>query len=140
MSFLAEATCTMAASPEVMFDRLADYGSWRSWMPPSFQPIGRAVGPLRVGDRLKVRICGMPSLLEVMVVDRAREIAWRGGIGFLLSAHHRFLFEPDGASSTRVRSVELWKGALGPFVRPVVRRAAEWVGKEQLAGLARACA
>lgn len=140
MSFLAKATRTMAANPEVIFDRLADYGSWRAWMPRIFQPIGRAVGPLRVGDRLRVRIGGLPTVLEVTVVDRAREIAWRGGVGNLLSGYHRFLFEPEGASSTRVRSVELWEGILGPLVRPVVRRAAEWIGAKQLAGLARACA
>ncbi len=128
----------MAAPPEAIFDRLADYGSWRSWMPRSFQPIGRAAGPLRVGDRLKVRIGGLPSVLHVTVVDRAREVAWRGGLGFLLSAEHRFLLEPDGASFTRVRSVETWKGVLAPLLRPIVRRAAEHVGKKQLAGLARA--
>lgn len=96
--------------------------------------------PFLAGDRIRVRIGGLPTILEVTVVDRAREIAWRGGVGFLLSGHHRFFFEPDGAAATRVRSVELWEGFLGPFVRPVVRRAAEWVGKKQLAGLARAWA
>jgi len=137
MSFVAEASRTISATPEVLFDRLADYGSWDAWMPRSFEPMGHGVGPLQVGDRIRVRILGLPSELEITVADRGRELAWRGGIGFLLSGEHRFIFERDGASSTRVRSVELWRGLLGPLVRPVVRRVASSVGKKQLAGLAR---
>ncbi len=108
-------------------------------MPRSFQPVGEASRALRAGDQLRVRIGGAPrpTLLSVTVFDRAREITWCGGVRPLLWAEHRFLFEKDGAG-TRVRSVETWHGALAPLVKPVLRRLAEKVGRQQLAGLARA--
>lgn len=140
MPFVAAATRSMACAPEVAFDQLADYGSWGSWMPRSFRPVGARQGPLRVGDRLRVRIAGapFPTVLEVTQVDRPREIAWRGGARGILGAEHRFVFEKDGEGATRVRSVEVWYGALAPLARFVVKRIAERIGEEQLAGLARA--
>lgn len=52
-------------------------------------------------------------------------------------AEHRFLFEPDG-SGTRIRSVESWRGLLATATKPVLKRLAERIGKQQLEGLRRA--
>lgn len=141
MPFVAEASCSIAVAPEIAFDRLAHHPSWKNWMPRSFVPVSRARGALRVGDRVRMRIAGAPvaAVIEVTVVDRPREITWRGGVGRLLHAEHRFLFESDGQGGTRVRSVETWRGALAAVLRPFVKPVAERVGAEQLSGLALAC-
>jgi hypothetical protein len=108
MSFLVEASILVSATPEAAFDRLADYPTWKSWMPKSFYPVSELPGPLK--------------------------LAWRGGNGFL-HAWHRFLFEAAGENQTRVRSVETWAGFLSPIVKPLVRKLAEKIGREQLEAL-----
>jgi hypothetical protein len=141
MSFVAEASRTFEVAPEVAFDRLADHPSWKEWMPASFVPLSRARGALRVGDRLRMRIARapLPAIIEVTVVDRAKEITWKGGVPGVLHAEHRFLFEADGDGRTRVRSVETWHGALARILRRFVKPVAERIGAEQLEGLARGC-
>ncbi|HVY45352.1 MAG TPA: SRPBCC family protein [Minicystis sp.] len=138
--FVAEARRSVAAPPEIAFDRLADHASWRAWMPRSFRPVGPPLGRLRVGDRPRVRIAGalVPTPIEVFVVERAREIGWRGGIRPLLYAEHRFLFDAADGGGTVVRSVETWSGALAPVARRLVQPVAERIGREQLDALARA--
>jgi hypothetical protein len=126
----------------VVFDRLADHASWLDWMPSSFRPVDRTPASLSRGARLKTRIAHAPvaSTLEVTVVDRPREITWCGGARGVLRAEHRFLFEPTPNGGTRIRSVETWRGVLSPLLKPIVKRAAERIGKKQLESLARAAA
>ncbi len=134
MSFVAEATRVLSASPAEVFDALAAFPSWGSRAPRSFRPASEQ-GTLFAGMRLKVRILGLPSTLKVTVVERPREIAWCGGSRTLLHGEHRFLFEAEG-TGTRVRSVETWRGALTPLVRPLVKAQAERVAAQQLEALA----
>jgi hypothetical protein len=140
MSFVAEAERTIDAPPQRVFDKLADLGSWPSWMPRSFVPVMKAgtPSPLRLGDRFQVRVAGAPvaSTLRISILDRPRELAWRGGVRGLLRAEHRFVFEADGEHRTRVRSIETWHGALSGVLRRLVEPAAVRVGGEQLAALA----
>ncbi len=137
--FLAEGSRTLTVSPEVAFDKLADFSSWKDWMPRSFRPEPSEITIMRVGDRVRVRIEGMPvaSTIRVTVVDRARELTWCGGARGVLFAEHRFLFEPH-KDGTLVRSVESWRGVLSPILRPIVKPNAERVGLQQLTALARA--
>lgn len=139
MSFFAEASIDVPVPPETAFDALADHAKWPSWMPPTFAPVGPSPGILRAGDRILVKIARSPfaSPIRVIRVERANEIAWGGGAPGI-SAEHRFLFEPDGKGGTRIRSVEEWSGPLAPILKPIVKRLAERIGAEQLAGLARA--
>jgi hypothetical protein len=137
MSFVAEASIAIAVEPEIAFDRLADHSSWREWMPKSFRPVGAPLGVLSKGAKPRVRIAPMPRALpiEVTTVERAREITWRGG-NALLSGEHRFLFEKRHDGMTIVRSIETWRGVLAPLLRPIVKPAAERVGRQQLQALA----
>ena len=107
-----------------------------------FRPVGEAGGTLRVGDRLRVRLVGAPVATTIVITacDRPREIGWRGGVRALLGAEKSFHFEPDGAGGTRVRAVEKWFGLLTPITWPIVKRLAEKIAREQLAGLAEAVA
>jgi hypothetical protein len=140
MPFVTKSEKSVAASPEAAFDQLADLPSWTKWMPRSFRPVGQPKGALGLGRRFRVRIAGslVATKLEVSALHRPMEIAWRGGMRGLLWAEHCFVFEPEGATGTRVRSVETWYGILAPLVRRIVQPVAERIAGEQLAGLAAA--
>lgn len=142
MSFVAKGSRRLPVAPEVAFDRLADFASWPSWMPSSFRPAGKAEGTLRRGQKIYVRIAGIPvaSRIEVTEVRRPQELAWSGGVPGLLWANHQFFFESDGPNATNVVSHETWSGALAPLVRRVVQRQAERIGGQQLEALARSLA
>jgi hypothetical protein len=139
MSFVARGTRRLPVAPEVAFDRLADLGSWPEWMPSSFRPVGRAEGVLRRGQKVWVKIAGVPvaSPIEVSEVRRPTEIAWTGGLPGVLWANHQFLFEADGAAGTVVVSHETWSGLLAPLVERLIKPQAERVGGQQLEALAR---
>jgi hypothetical protein len=140
MSFVAQASVTLQVSAETAFDRLADHPSWKEWMPGSFRPVGRSSGRLHPGSKFRVRLFGapLPVSIRVVVVDRARELTWGGGVPGILRGKHRFLFEPRGESSVEIRSEETWSGAMSPLLRRVLLPLAERIGREQLAGLERA--
>lgn len=144
MSFLAQAELTIDAPPQRVFDRLADFAAWPSWMPKSFVPVVRAgaPSPLRLGDRFRVKVGGAPfaSTLRVAALERPREISWKGGLRGVLWAEHRFVLEPEGDHRTRVRSIETWHGALAGVAKRIVKPLAEKIGVQQLAALARASA
>jgi hypothetical protein len=144
MSFVAEAERTIEAPPQRVFDRLVDVAAWPTWMPRSFVPVLRSgtPSPLRLGDRVKVKIAGgpLPSTIRISKLVRPNEVAWRGGVRGLLWAEHRFVLEAVGDRRTRVRSIETWRGALAGLLRRIVLPLAERIGGEQLAGLDRAAA
>jgi hypothetical protein len=136
--FLAEATLDIAQPPEVVFDKLADHDGWPAWMPASFAPTGRSLGVLKVGHRPRVRIAGAPlaSPIEISIVERPTQLAWKGAAGKWLFAEHRFTFEAI-RSGTRVCSIETWDGHLAQLARPAIRRVAERVALEMLEALSR---
>lgn len=139
MSFVAKGTRRIPVTPEVAFDRLADLASWPRWMPSSFRPVGTPQGTLRLGQKVWVRIAGVPgpSRIEVTEIRRPKEIAWSGGVPGVLWANHQFFFEPDGPDATVVISHETWSGMLAPFLRRLIQPKAEVIGGHQLEALAR---
>lgn len=139
MPFVAEASLFIRASVEAAFDKLADLPSWHLWMPRTFRPARPGQEKLREGARIPMHIAHMPlaTPIAVYVVDRAREITWGGGIPGVISARHRFLFEPEG-EGTRVRSLETWEGPMERVLAPVVKPLAERIGRDQLGALERA--
>ena len=144
MSFVAEAERTIEAPAQRVFDRLIDVASWPDWMPRSFLLIVRSgtPSPLRLGDRIKVKVAGgpLPTTIRVSKLARPSELAWQGGVRGLLWAEHRFVLEPVGDRRTRVRSIETWHGALARLLRGIVLPLAVRIGNEQLAALDRAAA
>jgi len=139
MSFVARGSRRIPVPAEVAFDRLADLASWPDWMPSSFRPVGRPAGVLRRGQRVWVKIAGIPvaSPVEVTEVRRPTEIAWSGGVPGVLWANHQFFFEPDGPSATNVVSHETWSGLLSPVAERLIKRNAERIGGQQLEALER---
>jgi hypothetical protein len=142
MSFVARGTRRLPVAPEVAFDRLADLGSWPEWMPSSFRPAGKTGGVLRRGQRVWVKIAGIPvaSPIEVSEVRRPTEIAWTGGVPGVLWANHQFFFEADGPTATLVVSHETWSGVLASIVQRIIKPQAERVGSQLLEALARSLA
>ena len=139
MTFTADAELTIAGPIDAVFTRFIDYPRWSEWMPSTFRPMRGPSRPLRPGDRLVIRVTGLPSVLQVFDVNSPREVSWGGGIPGLLSARHSFLFEAVGEKTTRVRSSEPWKGLATnvPSVAARIKRTAEKVGRSQLEGFER---
>ena len=139
MSFVAEAERTIEAPPQRVFDKLIDVASWPTWMPRSFVPLLRSDtrSPLRLGDRVKVKVGGapLPTTIRMSKLVRPTEVAWRGGVRGVFWAEHRFVLEPVGDRRTRVRSIETWRGALSGLLRPFVHPVAVRAANAQLAGL-----
>jgi hypothetical protein len=140
MPFVARASRLIAAPPEVAFDRLVDHDSWARWLPASFRPVGKAVGLLTEGVKLRVRISGTPFPVSIRVsaVRRPVEICWSGGVKGVLFGEHRFTFEPRGDASVEVRSDETWSGFLARLLRSSIQPKAEQIGRDQLGALAAA--
>ena len=141
MPFLAEARVDIDAPPEVVFDTLADHPSWKDWMPRSFVVASPATGPHYVGNRFTVRVAGLPfpSSIKIVAFDKPRMLAWAGGARGVLHGHHEFRLSSNGKGGTTVVSSERWSGIVARLVRPVLKAAAERVGREQLDGLTRGC-
>jgi hypothetical protein len=139
MAFTADSELTIAGPIDAVFTRFIDYSRWSEWMPPTFRPMRGPSRPLLPGDRLLIRITGLPSLVKVFDVNSPREVSWGGGIPGVLSARHSFLFEAVGDKTTRVRSTEPWKGLVTsiPSVAARIKRTAEKVGRSQLEGFER---
>ncbi len=138
MAFVARASRLIGAAPAVAFDCLADHDSWARWMPASYRPVGKALGRLEEGVRLRVKVLGVPFPVSVrlQVVRRPDEICWSGGVKGVLFAVHRFSFLPKEGGSVEVRSEEAWSGFLASLLRTSVEPRAERVGRDQLAALA----
>ena len=108
-------------------------------MPASFRPMRGPSRPLRQGDRLLIRVTGLPSIIRVERVEGPREVCWSGGLPGVMHARHTFTFEAVGDKTTRVRSTEPWTGIVTK-VKPLADRiqgAAERVGRHQLEGFGR---
>jgi hypothetical protein len=141
MPFFAVAQLDLDVPPEVAFDTLADYPTWKDWMPRSFVVASPADTPHHLGKRFAIKVAGLPfaSSIQVTAMERPRVLAWSGGMRGVLRGHHEFRFESNGKGGTTVHSREKWSGVLAPLLRPGLKPAAEKIGREQLAGLAAAC-
>jgi hypothetical protein len=111
-------------------------------MPASFRPVGKTRGRLSKGVRFRVRILGLPIPVgcRVSVLRDGKELTWCGGVRGALLAEHRFLFEPKGAATVVVESVETWSGLVASVLRPLIQPNAIKIGQDQLAALATALA
>ena len=101
---------------------------------------GRCAGPSRPlvqGDRLLMRVKGLPTTLTVDRLEASREVCWSAGLPGFLHARHTFTFEAVDAGSTLIRSVEPWTGLLTHVVASSLQRAAEDGGRRQLQGFDR---
>jgi len=109
----------IAASPQVVWNVLADFARYHEWNPF----VTRVDGALREGAHLEVTL-SLPesSDLEIhpslLVVRPAEELRWRGTMlaGFLLAGEHFFQLEPTDAGGTRLVHGEDFSGILVRFL------------------------
>lgn len=139
MALIAQSELTVPGPVDAVFSQFVDYPRWTAWMPASFRPLRGPSRPLRAGDRLLIRITGLPAIIHVDRVESPREVCWSGGLSGVVRARHTFTFEPAGDKATRIRSTEPWTGAFTK-VKPLadrIRSGAERIGRSQLEGFGR---
>ncbi len=132
MPVIAEATQTVPGPRDAVFAQFIDYPSWDAWMPSLFRPMRGPSRPLVQGDRLLVRVKGLPTFLTVERLETSRAVCWTAGLPGLLFARHTFTFEAVSERATLIRSVEPWTGLLTHVVASSLQRAAEDGGRRQL--------
>jgi hypothetical protein len=135
MRVVAEAERMVVVPRDRAFELFIDFPRWREWMPRSFQPVAGPDRPLREGDRLKIRIPPLRATVRVLRVRSHLEVCWGGGAPGL-RAEHSFFFDEVTPTTTRIRSIEPWTGALirvGPLAKQVLR-VANRIGSDQLDG------
>jgi hypothetical protein len=137
MSVIAEVEQTIPGPIDAVFARFIDYPSWTAWMPALFTPLRGPSRPLVQGDRLLVRVKGLPTTLTVDRLEASRQVCWSAGLPGFLHGRHTFTFEAVDSGSTRIRSVEPWTGLLTYVVASSLQRAAEDGGRQQLQGFDR---
>jgi hypothetical protein len=122
-----EHSIDIAASPQAVWDVLTDVGAYTEWNP--FLTLGRA--PRAVGDRLSVTIRPghrkMTFRPTVTAFEPGREISWLGRFlapGIFDGAHTLGL-EPLPNGHTHFRQREVFRGALVPFMKSVLRDTSE---------------
>jgi hypothetical protein len=124
----------------LVFEALANFSAWRSWMPDMLRP---AKGPERVleaGDRVLALLGGfLPMPLRVLRVTPNREVTWRGGVQALVAGEHAFYFEDLGDGRTHVRSEEAFSGLLAklPGISRLIERSGSGAAERMLLALAK---
>lgn len=109
----------VAATPEVVWDVLADFAAHPQWS-PDFRLRGRAA---REGARVTVvasMVPGPPAVLPAVITraERGRALAWGARVPGLLRAAHSFELEPVG-EGTRVVHREVFEGPSVLVLRPL---------------------
>ncbi|MCP2343631.1 SRPBCC domain-containing protein [Actinomadura rupiterrae] len=119
-------TIRIDASPERVWEVLADLDSYPQWNPF----IREAAGALVAGSRLTIKLFpgtgGRPSTFRpvVRVVRPGRELCWKGKVLVpgLLDGEHRFEIEADGGDACVVTQSERFTGLLVPLLGKTIER------------------
>jgi uncharacterized protein YndB with AHSA1/START domain len=110
---VARAEVEVAATPEVVWDVLADVAAWPSWNPDVRSAL--LEGPLAAGTRFRWKAGPGTITSTLQQVEQPHLIAWTGKtLG--ISAVHVYRLRGQG-DTTVVRSEESWDGALVRLVR-----------------------
>jgi hypothetical protein len=111
-----ETNTTIDASPERVWDVLADSSSWPDWD----SGVVRVEGELRVGNRVKVVSELNPKRaypVKVVELEPARGMTWKGGMPLgLFRGVRTYRLSPDGAGRTRFEMREEFSGPLLPLI------------------------
>jgi hypothetical protein len=97
----SEGRIEIAASPEALWDLMADIERWPSWNPDVRE--ASLLGDLAEGTRFRWKAGPGTITSTLRVVDRPRAIGWTGRT-FGIDAIHLWRFEPSG--DTTVASME----------------------------------
>lgn len=111
-----ETSTTIAASPERVWDVLADTSSWPDWD----SGVVRVEGDLERGSRIKVVSEVNPKRaypVTVAELEPARGMTWRGGMPLgLFRGVRTYTLTPEGDGGTRFEMHEEFSGPLTPLI------------------------
>ena len=93
----SEGQIEIAASPEEVWDLMADLGGWPAWNPDVKQVL--AEGHVAEGTVFRWKAGPGTITSTLRVVDRPRALGWTGRT-FGIDAIHVWRFEPRGATTT----------------------------------------
>jgi uncharacterized protein YndB with AHSA1/START domain len=112
----------IAASPDHVWEILADLPGYRDWHPNMelLNGPGGTDQPVAVGSVLRLRTNpGTPAELEFEVtvtdVDKPSALAWEGGDPEVFYGRHRFTLIPEGRG-TRLVNEEIFTGTMAEAV------------------------
>jgi hypothetical protein len=115
---LAAGTIEVAASPEIVWDLMADINRWPIWNPDV--KAASLDGALAEGSVFHWKAGPGAIISTIRRVERPRILAWTGK-GFGIYATHVWRLEPlDG--NTIVRTEESWEGLLARILRGVMQK------------------
>jgi len=103
------------ATPEQVWEALADFGSWNEWNPTLFQ----ASGPPAVGSQVRMKLqlgpFKVPMRQQILSIDPPHELVWRSlqPVQSALDVVRRFRVEPLEGGRTRLLQSETTNGFLG---------------------------
>lgn len=111
-----ETSIDIPASPEVIWDILADTGAYPDWNPYHVL----VEGEMTVGETLAVHVekpngSGLTVHPRLMESERGRSLVWGGGPTGIFRGVHRFDLEALSAGCTRLHHTEVFSGLLVPF-------------------------
>jgi hypothetical protein len=111
--------CSIAATPQEVWDVLTDFEAYPAWA-PFFASI---TGEARAGTRLVVKFKKGPTVKPVVTTaETPRELEWQGKLlfGGLFDARHRFELQ-TGAGGTKFIHSEQFSGLLVPLFGRLLR-------------------
>lgn len=115
MSIVLTTTIDIEATPEEVWDVLADFSTYGDW-----SNFSRVDGEPRVGNKLKMRMPGFWFTSTVTAVTESHELQWSASIvtAGLFLGEHNFTLARTSDGSTQVINTETFSGALTkPFER-----------------------
>lgn len=121
---LLSSEITIAASSEVIWDVLVDFGAYAAWNPVEIQAHREAVvgGVLEHTAQLPGR---KPMTFRAKIIEAtpSRALAWKGRIVVpgLFDVSHHFEIDPLTGGHSRLRQFEHFSGVLVPFMRGLLR-------------------
>jgi hypothetical protein len=111
-----ETETTIDASPERVWEVLADTGSWPDWDSGVLGVEGQAAE----GNRIKIRSELNPKRaypVKVVELERNRRMAWLGGMPLgLFKGVRTYALTPEGEGRTRFSMREEFSGPLLPLI------------------------
>jgi uncharacterized protein YndB with AHSA1/START domain len=110
---VAHGEIQVAASPEIVWDVLADISKWPSWNPDVKS--ASLEGPLAKGTQFRWKSGPGTFTSTLQSVEPPHLIAWTGTT-FGIKANHVYRLEREG-DATIVRSEESWDGLLVRLLR-----------------------
>ena len=124
MHHIIDASITIDATPEEVWEVLVDFNAWESWN--DFIPT--VEGNLQVGERLRIKVVspGMKPMTfkpEVYVVNPVEAIVWGGSfLKVMYRGDHTFLLEPLPDGKTRFRQIERFMGPMVLFMGGMIKK------------------